>query len=205
MKLKDVLVFIIAIAVITLGAFALVNLLDKDSDNSFFGGNKEPEEEEVYIPVYLTTTEALEIANDLYSKAEIITYDPLSYSEYKFDASDRVGYTNKITNYTYITSKIFKDTSKAIIKEHELDSETGILYINNALTDKNKYYLKTELQLRENDEDRIAFNAVSSYCSKDDKVCKEEDKIENTYTRTQSFIIVKEGGVWKVESFTIQP
>lgn len=207
MKSKDILVFLIAVGAIALGVFGISRLLSDDNGNSILGGEQggQPgdEEEEVYIPTYLSTEEALTIANDLYTKAETIVYDPLSYSEYKFDGSDRDGYANKITNFTYITSNIFKDINKAITKEYELDSETGILYINNVLKDKDKFYIGTELQLRENDEDRIAFNAISTYCKVDNRPCTEEERIVNDYSEKNSFVIVKHNGIWKADEFIL--
>jgi len=207
MKLKDVLVFLIAIGFIALGVFGISRLLKDENGNPILGGGsnqeQEPGEEEVYIPTYLTTEEALSIANDLYHKAETIIYDPLSYSEYKFDASDKDGYANKITNFTYVTSGIFKDMNKAITKEHEIDPETGVLYINNVLKDKNKFYIDTELQLRENDEKRIAFNAISTYCKVDNRPCTDDERIGNDYTEKHSFVIEKHNGVWKVDEFVL--
>ena len=63
------------------------------------GANNNPNNGGVVTkPVYLSSSEAMKIGKDLYSKAEIISFDLLSYSGFVFRNSDLEGYDTKIIN-----------------------------------------------------------------------------------------------------------
>lgn len=157
------------------------------------------EQEELHIPVYLSSDEALKIGKDLYGKASIISFDPLMYPEFVFKKSDLNGYDTKIVNYSSIVSNIFYNINDTLTSDYYFDGNS--LYLNNFIKVKDFTFVKTDLLLTNIEENKITFNARSSYCERNNDKCSEKEIYMYSTYEDRVFTIEKFNDNWLVTHY----
>lgn len=216
-----ILLIIILLVVIGVGGYfiyQLNNKIDEKSDEiaSLKSSQRTANNEEENIKKIsnedsekLNEKEALKIGKELYNDAHSI-----SWSEgFEYESEEnKIGISPKyveINDLPYMPIKNSEEIMSKFTKngEQELCKNLGIIikdgkYLQAAASrGSDIYYLSTELKVLNILANEITFNAISSYGVPEDMAEDMElpDDIEET--KTDKFVIKKENGTWKVDSF----
>lgn len=214
-----ILLIIILLVVIGIGGYfiyQLNNKIDEKSDEiaSLKSSQRTANNEQENInktsnedSEKLNEKEALKIGKGLYDDVLGISWG----EGVEYVSEDELGVVPKYIEINSIQYTIIKNSEEIMNKftkngEKELCEILGIIikdgkYLQ-ASTGRGSdiYYLSTELKVLNILADEITFNAISSYGAPEADMELPEDIEE---TKTDKFVIKKENGIWKVDSFVV--
>lgn len=198
--MKNFLIGALLVAVLCLGGYIVYDKIISDNNKNNTGENTDNKET---VNNVISDEEAYSIGKNLHDYGTSAAFG----SEYKIVSGQNL--KCEITNYEEVSSKFTKNNLvSSVVNEdvfrrfdYMLEKENGKYY--GACTPgrgSSQTYISTKLQLVKKEENRIVFDAVSSYCVNGDNI---SGNCNGEQYKTYEFIIEKENNEWKIAKVTI--
>lgn len=150
-------------------------------------------------------SEALEIGEEKYIEAQELYLGGVEFDETTNIEEEGIIYS-KVTNSDKIKKVFSKNGLVQYLAKNEFVKKfNGEYYRINADRGGDMYYIDNQLKVVSIDENKIVFNSIERYFDESTDFSTLNDNSEDIKTNDiiNSFILVKEEGVWKVEEYTL--
>lgn len=175
-KFIIILLVVILVAVLAIGGFLISNLNEKN---------------------VLTNQEALDLGNSKYKEA-INSYDKLNFGTIISFVNEGLDYY-EITNINEVKGLYTTNAFSKFSNRVEILERNGSYYGRGPAGGGDISYLGYELKVDNISENEITYTVIKKYCANEEDWGLEPEQVQNITTKEESFIIVKENNIWKVD------